>query len=571
MEQFLKIQLFCLFFLCGTGNGVFAIETNLNRPLTWKNPITGMKFVLVKGGCYWMGDPSTPEEEYNGIRYYRHQVCVDDFYIGKYEVTQAQWHVISPYNTAHFTEYGGDYPMEQVSWWMVQQYIEDLNERSEGTFRLPTEAEWEYAARSGGGFLAYPTKTGEIDFTLANYRPNLLLGGISDDYDETAPVGKFPANGVGIHDMGGNVWEWVQDYYNSEYYKKSPQKNPKGPQSGYRRVIRGGSWANSYDEQQSVLRRAYPPSKRDYRIGFRLVGSWDGIQFPTEKTKTSDSTETKELENFLREEEELENPADFMDLNQGTSSSSGGDYAKMLGGVNLKLEGGAATVSSSVTDVNGEKREIAKGENAYSSISLAFKSPYVASPRGFGYTIYPQIIASSIVIADFRESIPKNDVEGTETIPVEVTDYETGQLVDPEDPNTYQIDIQSLGLVGEINYTFNPRNNLQWFFLLGVGTSLLEYQTVNVQLGSSDESTEKWEGFRYYTVKAHSGFAIHHIYFGMGLDYLHYPNLSIPENIEFRDEVVYNAEKQIYERGRVFVGNVDFDVYKIVFNFNYPF
>ncbi|RMD51774.1 MAG: hypothetical protein D6828_06735 [Nitrospirae bacterium] len=203
---------------------------------TWTDPITGMEFVLVKGGCFDMGDTfGDGDSDEKPV----HEVCVDDYYMGKYEVTQGQWKKIMGDNPSYFKE-GDNYPVENVSWNDTQVFIKRLNKKSQYTFRLPTEAEWEYACRSGGKKEKYAgfSQKSEL-FRYANF------WGQDDGYKYTAPVGSFKQNGLGLYDMSGNVWEWVQDVYNFDAYKSHALRNPIYERSGSGRVIRGGSWNNT--------------------------------------------------------------------------------------------------------------------------------------------------------------------------------------------------------------------------------------------------------------------------------------------------------------------------------------
>ncbi|MEK6535829.1 MAG: SUMF1/EgtB/PvdO family nonheme iron enzyme, partial [Thermodesulfobacteriota bacterium] len=215
------------------------------------------EFVFVKGGCYQMGDA------FGGRRLDElpvHEVCVDDFYLGKYEVTQGQWQGVMGHNPAYHKN-GDEYPVEQVSWNDVQGFIRKLNDKTGQFYRLPTEAEWEYAARSGGKPEKY-SGGADVD-AVAWYR--------STSGGKTHPAGTKAPNGLGIHDMSGNVWEWVQDWYDGGYYSGSPRDNPKGPLSGTHRVGRGGSWYNDATFCRSTSRYRYAPEIRDDFLGFRIV------------------------------------------------------------------------------------------------------------------------------------------------------------------------------------------------------------------------------------------------------------------------------------------------------------
>lgn len=224
----------------------------------FKDPITGMEFVFIKGGCFEMGDTfgdgGVAEKPV-------HEVCVDDFYLGVYEVTQAQWERVMGSNPSYFKK-GGSYPVEHVSWHEVQGFIERLNQQSDRKYRLPIEAEWEYAARSGGKREKFAGTSRESE--LGDYAWYTSNSGGS-----THPVGQKKPNGLGLYDMTGNVWEWCADWYDEFYYRNSPKNNPTGPNSGPYRVLRGGSWTNSLGYVRASYRYWSDPGGS---LGFRLVG-----------------------------------------------------------------------------------------------------------------------------------------------------------------------------------------------------------------------------------------------------------------------------------------------------------
>ncbi len=226
---------------------------------TYLDSTTGMEFVLVKGGCYQMGDTFG---EGDSSEKPVHEACVDDLYIGKYVVTQGQWQAIMGSNPSFFKNCGDNCPVENVSWNDTQKFIQKLNQKSDGNkYRLPTEAEWEYAARSGGKNEKYAGGN-DID-SVAWYASN--------SGNKTHPVGIKAANGLGLYDMSGNVWQWVQDWYDDSYYKNSPRNNPPGPSSGDYRVLRGGSWTNTAATVRAAHRFANSPTDHYYFHGFRLA------------------------------------------------------------------------------------------------------------------------------------------------------------------------------------------------------------------------------------------------------------------------------------------------------------
>lgn len=236
----------------------------------YKDPYTGMQFVIVKGGCYqmgcgrWTGDCDEDEEPV-------HEVCLDDFLVGKYEVTQGQWRKVMGNNPSGFKQ-GDNYPVEKVSRHDVQEFISRLNQKHKqpGRFRLPTEAEWEYMCRGGGKKVNYGTHSGSISKDLANY------GGIEgnsgkDQWSNTSPVGSFPPNTLGIYDASGNVNEWVADTYSIWAYKSHSRKNPIFEKSEGHYVLRGGSWNGSAVSARCSNRHTIRPTHRYNDLGFRLV------------------------------------------------------------------------------------------------------------------------------------------------------------------------------------------------------------------------------------------------------------------------------------------------------------
>jgi formylglycine-generating enzyme required for sulfatase activity len=221
---------------------------------TYTDPTTGMEFVRVKGGCYQMGDTFGDGDEKPV-----HEVCVDDFYIGKYTVTQGQWQAVMGNNPSYFKN-GDNYPVEQVSWNDAQDFINRLNEKvtplnpplskggGKGGYRLPTEAEWEYAAREGGRRVRFGTGTDTISSDIANFDASASYkkpySEVGQYRQKTTPVGSFRPNSLGLYDMAGNVWQWTADWYGENYSSESPKSNPTGPNSGQYRVLRGGPWSN---------------------------------------------------------------------------------------------------------------------------------------------------------------------------------------------------------------------------------------------------------------------------------------------------------------------------------------
>ncbi|MBF0564219.1 MAG: SUMF1/EgtB/PvdO family nonheme iron enzyme [Nitrospirae bacterium] len=217
--------------------------------------------VFVKGGCYQMGNTFGDIDITDAKPV--HEVCVEDFWIGKYEVTQRQWQKVMGSNPSGFNN-GDNYPVENISWDDAQEFLKKLSGMSGKGYRLPTEAEWEYAASSGGKAEKY-SGGNDID-SVAWYDKN------SDK--QTHPVGQKKPNGLGIYDMNGNVWEWVQDWYGEKYYGESPKDNPKGPSSGQKRVLRGGSWFHTSQIVRVSCRNWGKPAFRSNKeYGLRVAFS----------------------------------------------------------------------------------------------------------------------------------------------------------------------------------------------------------------------------------------------------------------------------------------------------------
>jgi formylglycine-generating enzyme required for sulfatase activity len=225
------------------------------------DPATGMEFVFVKGGCYKMGDTfGDGDADERPV----HEVCVSDFYLGKYEVTQGQWEKVMGDNPSVSKQCGPDCPVESVSWNMIKEFITKLNSKSGKQYRLPWEAEWEYASRSGGKEEKWAGTSDEASLgEFAWYEKNSGL--------MTHRVGLRKANGLGLHDMSGSVSEWCQDWYSETYYKESPKDNPPGPGSGEKRVLRGGSWLYDSSYARTAKRRGDAPAEWDSNYGFRLL------------------------------------------------------------------------------------------------------------------------------------------------------------------------------------------------------------------------------------------------------------------------------------------------------------
>jgi formylglycine-generating enzyme required for sulfatase activity len=229
--------------------------------------LNGSGFVRIPAGEFMMGSKEGNDDEKPA-----HRVRIrQGFEMGKFEVTQAQWQAVMsrppeaharPENTpaaanpSHFK--GSNLPVENVSWDEVQQFLLALNARDhQHEYRLPTEAEWEYACRAG------QSDTMDKLEARAWYRDN--------SEGRTQSVGQKQPNAWGLYDMHGNVWEWVQDWYDPHYYRNSPATDPHGPKDASYRVYRGGSWYSSASDCRAAMRGFDLPANHYYSLGFRLV------------------------------------------------------------------------------------------------------------------------------------------------------------------------------------------------------------------------------------------------------------------------------------------------------------
>ena len=214
--------------------------------------------VYVEGGTFQMGATTEQGTDAYSNESPVHQVTVSSFYMGQTEVTQRQWEAIMGSNSSYFV--GDNRPVENVSWNDCQEFIQKLNQLTGRTFRLPTEAEWEYAARGGKYHSSYKySGSNEVDY-VAWYSGN---GG-----GQTHPIKTKQPNALGLYDMSGNVWEWCSARYGS--YSSGAQTNPQGPMSGLSRVLRGGSWG-SHARYCRVSYRNNSPDGRNNSFGFRLL------------------------------------------------------------------------------------------------------------------------------------------------------------------------------------------------------------------------------------------------------------------------------------------------------------
>ena len=228
------------------------------------------KMVFVEGGTFTMGGTSEQSDDAVDHEKPAHEVTLSSFSIGETEVTQELWKAVMGSNPSEFK--GAKHPVETVSWDDCQVFINRLNELTGQHFRLPTEAEWEYAARGGQKSQGYKYSGGNTIDDVAWYADNAFdgVGKSSPDYGTHDVATKFP-NELGLYDMSGNVMEWCQDWYDLSYYSESPRDNPQGPISGSDLVDRGGSCRNHARYCRVSSRYFNSPGNSFYYVGLRLV------------------------------------------------------------------------------------------------------------------------------------------------------------------------------------------------------------------------------------------------------------------------------------------------------------
>ena len=228
------------------------------------------KMVAIEGGTFTMG--TTAEHAFDGWELPAHEVTLSSYCIGQTEVTQALWLAVMGSNPSYFSSRNNydtnlQRPVEFVSWNDCQTFITKLNQLTGKTFRLPTEAEWEFAARGGNRSKGYKYSGSNNPDDVAWYWFNIPSH--NEEYGTTQTVATKAPNELGLYDMSGNVFEWCQDRYGS--YSSDAQTNPVGPSTGYGRVFRGGSWLNHAYNCRVSLRVGYDPTSTVDCIGLRLA------------------------------------------------------------------------------------------------------------------------------------------------------------------------------------------------------------------------------------------------------------------------------------------------------------
>jgi formylglycine-generating enzyme required for sulfatase activity len=242
------------------------ITSPTDKPAKYFTNSIGMKFVWIPPGSFLMG--SSKEEGGRSDNENRHKVTLTKgFYMGLYTVTQEQWQAVMGNNPSKFKG-ENNLPVEMVSWDDCQEFIKNLREIDNKPYRLPTEAEWEYACRAGR---TTPFNYGQtISTDQANYRGTESYGnGKKGVYrKKLTPVGSFPPNAFGLYDMHGNVWQWCQDWLGD--YSQKDVVDPQGPEKGEKRVLRAGSWTTLPGDCRSAHRGRDESGGRTSRVGFRF-------------------------------------------------------------------------------------------------------------------------------------------------------------------------------------------------------------------------------------------------------------------------------------------------------------
>ncbi len=238
---------------------IYDLFVELKKSRRWTDPETGIDLIWVPEGCFSMGcgpwaADCQPDEKPE------HRVCVDGFWMSKYEITQGVWEKIMGDNPSRFQK-GSQYPVERVSWHKAAEFVSRLKMAGGYKVRLPTEAEWEYAARAGGRKEIYAGGGDNLP-ALGWYQSN--------SQNSTHPVGEKKPNVLGLHDMSGNVWEWCQDVYAKDAYSPGGNNSSDKDHSVFR-VRRGGSWESGKQHLRTLFRGRYPADLHFESNGLRIV------------------------------------------------------------------------------------------------------------------------------------------------------------------------------------------------------------------------------------------------------------------------------------------------------------
>ncbi|MFO0846772.1 MAG: SUMF1/EgtB/PvdO family nonheme iron enzyme [Gemmataceae bacterium] len=250
----------------------------------------GMRFALIPAGEFWMGSPPDEEGRFADEGPVHRVELTWPFYLGVFPVTQAEYRVVTGTAPSHFCPGGGGreqvegldtdrFPVEMVNWDLGHLFCLRLSElpqerRAGRRYRLPTEAEWEYACRAGLSFAGPFHQGATLSSRQANFNGREEpYGGAAEGpwLERTCPVDAYPPNAFGLYDLHGNVSEWCADWFAAHYYEESPEADPPGPATGDRRVLRGGSWNDYGRHCRAALRYDRPPEEERTDFGFRVV------------------------------------------------------------------------------------------------------------------------------------------------------------------------------------------------------------------------------------------------------------------------------------------------------------
>ncbi|MGC4014767.1 MAG: SUMF1/EgtB/PvdO family nonheme iron enzyme [Luteolibacter sp.] len=239
----------------------YASRTRLEPTRTIQVGGVDLQLQLVPAGSFLMGSREEGDADEKPL----HRVVLSQpFYLGKFEVTQRQYQAVMGRNPSSFQ--GPDRPVEQVSWFDAEAFLKTAGNQ----LRLPTEAEWEFACRAGTAS-AYANGETPADLSEMGWWGRSVEGPVGNSGPETSEVGLRKPNLFGLHDMHGNVYEWCADYYAPDAYAKATAKDPKGPDSGDERVLRGGAWETDAAHCRSANRNGFSPASKGYLLGFRVA------------------------------------------------------------------------------------------------------------------------------------------------------------------------------------------------------------------------------------------------------------------------------------------------------------
>jgi formylglycine-generating enzyme len=291
MFRSIWVLIFILLSLSVTG----SVKAEPNAGDAWKDPVTGMEFVWIPGGTFEMGQGfwerarliksfglNADRKDFDTERP-RHKVEISGFWMGKYEVTNAQYKRFRPdHDSGDYEGYSlrdDHMPVVNISSVDADAFAEWMSSRGSGTYCLPTEAQWEYAARAGvAAMFPWGNDPGEAcawanaaDAVAKAQWPDWTCLKCNDGHIVASPVGSFPPNGFGLYDMIGNVWEFCQDHYSPTAYESHAAKDPVSIGDDNRRIARGGSWGDGWAGLRSANRNAYNPEYTSCVIGMRLV------------------------------------------------------------------------------------------------------------------------------------------------------------------------------------------------------------------------------------------------------------------------------------------------------------